>query len=76
MSTEREGGEDQGRNEVWASIGMTKNIGNYESVRIDAGVRLAVGEDPIGEVYGQAWDLVDKQIEGKLIELNESLGGK
>jgi len=25
--------------EIWASVGITKNLGNYESLRLDAGAR-------------------------------------
>ena len=27
--------------EIWASIGITKNLGNYESLRLDAGARTS-----------------------------------
>lgn len=56
-------------NSVWVSIGLTKNLGNYESLRIDAGGSAAVedGEDR-AEVYKRLWDDVKDQIERKLAE--------
>ena len=49
--------------EIWASIGVTKNLGNYESLRLDAGARTKASstEDETA---------IDAQIEAKLQELD------
>lgn len=49
--------------EVHVDVTYTKNLGNYESVRFNAGITFVVheGED-LNEVYKQAWDTVGDQI--------------
>ena len=31
---------DNDKAEIWASVGITKNLGNYESLRLDAGAKI------------------------------------
>jgi hypothetical protein len=31
---------EENKVEIWASVGITKNLGNYESLRLDAGARI------------------------------------
>jgi hypothetical protein len=62
---------DKNEVEIWASIGITKNLGNYESLRLDAGARVTISsgvEDE--ESWKKLWDAVDSQIEAKLAELD------
>jgi hypothetical protein len=52
-----------GVKEISVSFTFTKNLGNYESLKVDAGVVMAVedGEDPEA-VYTKAWESTRKQI--------------
>jgi len=56
--------------EIWASIGITKNLGNYESLRLDAGARTSCSSLESEEAWVNLWDVVDSQIEAKLQELD------
>ena len=56
--------------EIWASIGITKNLGNYESLRLDAGARTSCVSLESEEAWKNLWDVVDSQIEAKLQELD------
>ena len=59
--------------ESWASLGITKNLGNYESLRLDAGARTQASSLDDQEAWQKLWDSIDSQIEAKLQELdNES----
>jgi hypothetical protein len=62
---------EDGKIEIWASVGITKNLGNYESLRLDAGARITADnvEDP--SVWEKLWNAVDEQIESKLKELDK-----
>jgi hypothetical protein len=55
---------------VWASIGITKNLGNYESLRLDAGAELYVNSVDEKEAWQKLWDSIDAQIEAKLQEVD------
>lgn len=54
-------------NEITVSVGLTKNLGNYESLRIDASARLVLvdGQDR-AEAWKGLWDEVQDQIESQL----------
>lgn len=54
-------------NEITVSVGLTKNLGNYESLRIDASARkvLVDGENR-DDAWKNLWDEVQDQIEGQL----------
>lgn len=42
---------------------LTKNLGNYESLKVDAGIVIAVGEnEDADEVYAKAWNSAKAQI--------------
>jgi len=56
--------------EIWASVGITKNLGNYESLRLDAGARVVCKGIEDEEGWGKLWEAVDSQIEAKLQELD------
>jgi hypothetical protein len=59
--------------EIWASLGITKNLGNYESLRLDAGARVQASDADDPEAWAKVWASIDFQIEAKLQELdNES----
>lgn len=60
-------------NHIWVSIGVTKNLGNYESFRIDAGARL-VGDPNDESLWTELWAKVEAQVEEKLLEANQEIG--
>ena len=60
-------GED---NHVWVSIGITKNLGNYESMRLDAGGKMA-GDPQDDKLWNKLWETVDSQLESKLAEIDK-----
>jgi hypothetical protein len=62
--------KDKNGTEIWASIGITKNLGNYESLRLDAGARTAAKSLDDAEAWTKLWDSIDSQIEAKLQELD------
>ncbi|MEY2973514.1 MAG: hypothetical protein RI886_1291 [Pseudomonadota bacterium] len=61
---------NEGQVEIWASVGITKNLGNYESLRLDAGARVICSGIEDEEGWKKLWDSVDSQIEAKLQELD------
>jgi len=56
--------------ELWASVGITKNLGNYESLRLDAGARVIASNIDDTESWNKLWDAIDSQIEAKLQEID------
>lgn len=56
--------------EIWASIGITKNLGNYESLRLDAGARVKASSESDEKAWANLWNAIDEQIEAKLRELD------
>ena len=61
-------------NHVWVSIGITKNLGNYESMRLDAGEKLS-GDPQDDKLWNQLWETVDAQLESKLAEIDKGNAG-
>ena len=61
---------NEGQVEIWASVGITKNLGNYESLRLDAGARVVCSGIDDENAWKKLWDSVDSQIESKLQELD------
>jgi hypothetical protein len=57
--------------EIWASIGITKNLGNYESLRLDAGAKTMASSLEDEGAWAKLWESIDAQIEAKLQELND-----
>ena len=55
---------------IWASIGITKNLGNYESLRLDAGARTVAKTLEDADAWAKLWESIDAQIEAKLQELD------
>lgn len=56
--------------EIWASLGVTKNLGNYESLRLDAGAKTMASNLDDEEAWKKLWESIDSQIEAKLLELD------
>jgi len=61
-------------NHVWVSIGITKNLGNYESMRLDAGAKIA-GDPQDDNLWNKLWETVDAQLEAKLAEIDKGNAG-
>ena len=69
--------EKDGQDVVWVSVGLTKNLGNYESLRLDAGSRRVIpanaSEAERDQAWEKAWAEVEEQIERKILEANQEL---
>lgn len=68
---------------ITVSLGLTLNLGNYESARFDAGIELELEpKDKAETVYAQAWKALEKQVEIKAREIRgenfflSSVGGE
>lgn len=62
---------DNDKAEIWASIGITKNLGNYESLRLDAGAKIIASSLEDQDAWQKLWNSLDEQIESKLKELDK-----
>lgn len=62
---------DNDKAEIWASIGITKNLGNYESLRLDAGAKIMASSLEDQDAWQKLWNSLDEQIESKLKELDK-----
>lgn len=62
---------DNDKAEIWASVGITKNLGNYESLRLDAGAKILASNIEDESAWKKLWDALDEQIESKLKELDK-----
>jgi hypothetical protein len=58
--------------EIWASLGITKNLGNYESLRLDAGAKIMTGSINNQSDWEKLWAELDSQIEAKLTEIGDA----
>lgn len=58
--------------EITVGFTYTKNLGNYENVKVDANVTIAVkpGQD-VDELYAQAYDSMKKQVKNGLNKFKE-----
>jgi hypothetical protein len=58
---------------ISVTVGLTRNLGNYQSLRIDAGLTLDA-EDVLSESeWEQAWKKVESEVENRLAELDGEL---
>ena len=62
---------DNDKAEIWASVGITKNLGNYESLRLDAGAKIMASSMEDESSWTKLWAALDEQIEAKLKELDK-----
>jgi len=66
--------EKDDENVIWCSVGITKNLGNYESLRIDAGARVTIANvDTKEDAWASLWAEVQAQIEEQLLEADKGL---
>lgn len=63
---------EQNEVEIWASVGITKNLGNYESLRLDAGAKCKASSLDDEDAWNKLWTSIDEQIEAKLQELDDA----
>lgn len=57
---------------ITVSLGLTKNLGNFNSLRVDAGIESDVREGETTEdAYARLWALVDSQIAEQLESAEE-----
>lgn len=59
---------------VKVGLGMTLNLGNYESARVDVGIDLPCLPGEVMEAYGLAWDAVEHEIGSQVRELRGRRG--
>lgn len=58
--------------EIYCEASFTKNLGNYQSVKISAGVKLELSDkDEVRKVYEEGWDLVGDQVSQQLALFEE-----
>ncbi|MAF59644.1 hypothetical protein CL631_02225 [bacterium] len=56
--------------EVWVSVGLTLNLGNYESARLDAGMTVPIEEgEEYEDGFKKAWDATLAEIETQAKDL-------
>lgn len=60
---------------VRAAIGTTRNLGDYESLRIDVAVTIPCYVETINETYEEAAEWVAEKLEEELELFAESQGG-
>jgi hypothetical protein len=51
---------------------ITKNLGNYESLRVQASVTLPCAVPEIDRAYAEAWRLVETELTNKVNQVNNS----
>lgn len=61
---------------VKVTIGITKNLGNYENIKLDFGVEVAVDDVYDEEEWAKAKDQVDKQFGQTLEEVTRRVKGE
>ena len=59
--------------EVEAKMGLTINLGNYESLRVDVGVKMPCYKEEIEKAKVLAFQLVEKELFAKVREVKGSL---
>ncbi len=58
---------------VEASLGLTINLGNYESLRIDAGVKIPCYKEEILQAHQEAFRLTEEELMRRKREVEETL---
>ena len=63
----------RGTKEVWVSVGLTLNLGNYESARLDAGVSVPLDDGDLSydDAFADAWSRTLAQISEQAKELKK-----
>jgi hypothetical protein len=56
---------------VTVGAGVTKNMGNYESLRIFVQMTVPCYKEELDDIYPKVRDLVDKKLEAEMAELGD-----
>lgn len=60
---------------VGARMGMTKNLGNFESLRVEVSLFMPCYPHELDDVYKFTKEWVDSRIEEIMTEVNQEIGG-
>ena len=60
---------------ISVTVGLTRNLGNYQSLRIDAGLTVDADDVLSGDEWKAAWERVEAEVENRLSELDGELSG-
>ena len=60
---------------VGFAMGFTKNLGNYESMRVDVSLHIPCYPDEIGEIFEKAKQWVDDKLTETKAEIEKDLNG-
>jgi hypothetical protein len=60
---------------ISVTVGLTRNLGNYQSLRIDAGLTVDSEDVMSDEDWAAAWKRVESEVEARLSELDGELSG-
>jgi len=82
VSTERKGGKETERVKkikrvslgkepfkVVASVGLTINLGNYESARVNAGLEYPTDRDGIDDAFKEAWGIIETELANEVKDI-------
>jgi hypothetical protein len=58
---------------VKVGMGMTMNLGDYQSARVDVGLELPCRPAEVKEAFGLAWETVESEIR---VQIRETRAGK
>lgn len=58
---------------VEAKVGLTLNLGNYESLRIDAGVTLPCYKEEVEKAHDLAFQLAEQRVFAKVKEIQGNM---
>jgi hypothetical protein len=58
---------------ISVTVGLTRNLGNYQSLRIDAGLTVDADDVLSEDEWKAAWERVEAEVEGRLSELDGEL---
>lgn len=60
----------KGQEGIWVSVGVTKNLGDYNSLRVEAGA--SVDGDPYDqEAWDKLWLEVQEQVDAQISQVND-----
>ncbi len=65
--------EDNERAEVTGKVGLTISLGNYEFLRVDAGVTLPCRKSQVKQAYQEAFDLAGEELFKRVEEAKRSI---
>jgi hypothetical protein len=60
------------KNSITASIGITKNLGNFESIRIDASATIIDVDPKDSKAWDELWNLVDDQVSSQVRDIDNA----